>query len=273
MPDSPVRPGPPIPPSLADAPPVEDAARPAARGPYGLPFPRARVTRPVPERRTPVPAQSGPATSGAPARRPGPVLPRTMPVHEPPTALVAGPHRIVLVALVIVLVSGALWLDRDRHQPMAGYGVIPQPGAASVLESGLAVGDPAPNFRLLGADGEIVERSGLLGQPVLVHFWTTWCLDCAVELPAMQSLSDRYGDGLRVIGIDVGEPAGRVEAAAERHGARYPMLLDRDEEVSRAYGVTTYPATILIDAAGAIVSIHSEPVTAEELEDRIDALP
>jgi len=197
-----------------------------------------------------------------------------LPGLRPTVAPIASPQRIVLVALVTLLVTGALWADRGRHDPVAGYGVIPQPGAMSVaaLESGLDVGNLAPNFRLLDVDGEIVELSDLRGQPVLVHFWTTWCLDCAVDLPMMQELTVQYGDGLHVIGIDVGETAGRVDAAAERHGARYPMLLDRDEEVSRAYGVTTYPATVVIDPEGVVVSIQAGTATSDEVRNQVEAV-
>lgn len=197
-----------------------------------------------------------------------------MPDLGPTVAPVASPRRIVLITLVILLVTGALWADRGRHDPVAGYGVIPQPGAMSVaaLESGLDAGDPAPNFRLLGADGDVVELSSLQGQPVLLHFWTTWCLECAVDLPMMQELSGRYGEDLQVIGIDIGEPAGRVDAAAKRHGARYPMLLDRDELVARAYGVSTYPATFVIDAEGVIVSTQAGAVTIEEVRNQVEPL-
>lgn len=178
---------------------------------------------------------------------------------------------IVTISLVILLGAGALWADRGRHDPVAGYGPIPQPGEASVaLESGLDAGDPAPNFRLLGTDGEIVELSSLRGQPVLLHFWTTWCLDCAAEIPVIQDLSEQNGEGLQVIGIDVGEPPGRVEKAADRHGATYPILLDRDETVAAAYGISTYPATITIDADGVVVGIQAGPVAADELRNQIE---
>jgi peroxiredoxin len=197
-----------------------------------------------------------------------------LPGLRPTVAPIASPQRIVLVALVTLLVTGALWADRDRHDPVAGYGVIPQPGAMSVaaLESGLDVGNLAPNFRLLGVDGEIVELSSLRGRPVLVHFWTTWCLDCAVSLPMMQELSGRYGDGLHVLGIDVGESASRVETAAERHGAGYPMLLDRDESVAGSYGVTTYPATVVIDPEGVVVSIQAGTATSDEVRNQVEAV-
>jgi len=180
---------------------------------------------------------------------------------------------IVLTVLVAGLVAGAVWLDRDRHAPVAGYGPIPQPGATLATPgSSLAIGEPAPNFRLLDTEGNVVELSRRRGRPVLIHFWTTWCLDCAVDLPVLQDLSGHYGDYLQVLGIGVGEPAGRVEAAAGRHGANYTMLLDRDGSVAAAYGVTAYPVTVVIDAGGVVRAIHEGPVDIGGLQGQIEAL-
>lgn len=260
MPDSPARPGPPVPPSLA-ATPAETAGRSPARGPYGLPFPRARVTpAPPPERM--VTFQARPRRKVAHPQQPGPA---------PGTTRAPG---FLVIILVIVLVAGALWADRNRHDPVAGYGPIPQPGMSSVSGPGpgLQVGDLAPNFRLLGTDGDIVELASLRGQPVLIHFWTTWCLDCAADLPLMQDLSARYGEAVQVIGIDAGEPAARVDESAERHGVTYQVLLDRDEAVAAAYGVSIYPTTILIDADGVLHSIQAGPVAIDEVETGIDAM-
>jgi peroxiredoxin len=182
-------------------------------------------------------------------------------------------QRVALIAVVIALVASAFWLDRNRPAPVAGYGPILQPGGVTVVTgSGLAVGELAPDFRLRTTDGEIVELSSLRGQPVVLHFWTTWCLDCAADLPALQELAGAEGDGVTVLGIDVGEPAGRVQDAAARHGAGYPMLLDRDEAVAAAYGATAYPATVLVDASGVVQAIHQGPISPDELRSQVDDL-
>lgn len=182
-------------------------------------------------------------------------------------------QRIVSVMLVTVLVVVTLALDRGRHAPVAGYGPIPQPGATGpAAGSGLAIGDPAPNFLLLDTDDDIVELAGLRGQSVVLNFWTTWCLACPADLAVLQDLSAQADDGLHVIGIDAAEPAGRVQAATERHGVDYRMLLDRDGSVAAAYGVTGYPVTVLVDAEGVIQRIEDGPVNIDALRSAIDAL-
>ena len=179
--------------------------------------------------------------------------------------------RAGLIVLVAVFALGALWADRDLHDPVAGYGIIPQPGETSVPvpESGWQAGDPAPNFRLLSTEGTVVELADVRGTPVVLHFWTTWCLECASQMPTLQQHS--ADDGVRVFGIDVGETPGRVEEAASRNHITYEMLLDRDQEVAHYYGAWTYPVTIVIDANGVISAFLTGQVSADELQRHIEA--
>ncbi len=253
MSNSPARLGPQIPPSLAKTPVADEtsaqprgAARQSAPARPGPPAPRSQVRKPVIDTRRP------------PARR--------------RSATLLDPGRLGVIALVIALVVVAIWLDRDRNDPVAGYGIVPQPGTSEVatLQSALAVGDLAPNFRLRTTDGEVVELADFRGQAVVVQFWTTWCIECASEVPTLQQLSDGYADRAQVLGVDIGEGSGRVERAADEHGAQYPMLLDADEEVSRHYGAFDLPTTIVIDADGVISSIESGAMTAENLQNRLD---
>lgn len=184
------------------------------------------------------------------------------------------PRRVGALALVALLALGAPWLDRDRHEPIAGYGVIPQPGEVTVTAPGpaLVVGQQASNFRLLATDGEVVELASLRGRPVLLHFWTTWCLECTSAMPGLQQLATDRGD-LQLLAIDVAEDSGRAGDAADRLGVTYPVLLDTDEEVSHRYGVWEYPVTIVIDAEGVIVAIHAGPMPLDQVRAEVEALP
>jgi peroxiredoxin len=175
---------------------------------------------------------------------------------------------------VIALVVAAIWADRDRIEPVPGYGVVPQPGASEVvtLTAPLKVGDTAPNFRLRTTDGEALELADLRGQPVVIQFWTTWCIECTSELPTLQNLAGKYDGRAHVLGIDVGEQADRAEDAAREYGVTYPVALDADEEVSRHYGAYTLPTVIVIDANGVITSLASGSIPMDSLAPQLDAL-
>ena len=56
-----------------------------------------------------------------------------------------------------------------------------------------------------------------------------------------------------VIGVDTGETGDAREAAARfqaQHGLTYPILVDRDDSVQKAYGVQAFPTNVIIDRRG-----------------------
>ena len=56
-----------------------------------------------------------------------------------------------------------------------------------------------------------------------------------------------------VIGVDTAETNGPMEAAARfqaHHQLTYPILVDRDDTVQKAYGVHAFPTNVLIDRRG-----------------------
>jgi peroxiredoxin len=173
--------------------------------------------------------------------------------------------------LVVALVLAALWVDRDRHDPVPPYGIVLAPGFTSypALDGAPEAGDEAPTFLLPATDGEVVALADHRGEVVVLHFWTTWCLECRDEAPGLSELD--AGEGVTVLGIDVGELASRVETAASDLGMTYPVLVDADAEVALAYGVTEYPATVVIDAEGVIRGITYGPIPIAALAEQVAA--
>ena len=88
------------------------------------------------------------------------------------------------------------------------------------------------------------------GKAVLVNFWATWCAPCKEEMPTLQTLADLEGQDLVVLAVNVREPVPRVARYAQTTGLRLPVLPDPRGEVTRAWGMTVFPTTVLVDAAG-----------------------
>jgi cytochrome c biogenesis protein CcmG/thiol:disulfide interchange protein DsbE len=125
----------------------------------------------------------------------------------------------------------------------------------------------APGFSLPDLDGRKTSLESLRGRAVALNFWATWCPPCKEELPALAE-SWRATRGRCVEFVGITEESSREEAQAElrRHGVAYPVLLDADGEVARAFGVTGLPRTYLIDADGKIQKVFSGKVSRERLE-------
>ena len=58
---------------------------------------------------------------------------------------------------------------------------IATPTAAARLK----VGQPAPNFELVLANGQRLHLTDLRGQVVVLNYWATWCVPCRTELPLL----------------------------------------------------------------------------------------
>jgi peroxiredoxin len=98
----------------------------------------------------------------------------------------------------------------------------------------------------IGADSALAAHRG---RTVLVHFFATWCEPCREELPALRRLVERAGDQkLSVVAISVAEVPIRVRRFIEQMPVNFPILLDEDRAVSKAWGVHTLPTTFVLDA-------------------------
>jgi len=103
--------------------------------------------------------------------------------------------------------------------------------------SRLAVGDKAPAFSLLDADGNTVKLSDYEGRKVIVYFYpaamTPGCTKQACDF--RDSLAELNGQGIDVIGISPDKPA-KLAKFVERDELTFPLLSDPDKEVLTAWG-------------------------------------
>jgi thiol-disulfide isomerase/thioredoxin len=135
---------------------------------------------------------------------------------------------------------------RDFAATSAAIPSEPPPGFALAPWGG----GPLPPFTLDDhLTGKVRRPIALKGDVVLVHFFATWCEPCVPELASLQRLAHATrGAPLRIVAIDVGEVDLRVRAFFEKHPVAFPVLLDRDRAVARAWGVTALPTSFVLDA-------------------------
>lgn len=115
---------------------------------------------------------------------------------------------------------------------------------------------------LAGATGWLnsdpLTPSSLQGAPVLVEFWTFTCINWIRTLPYVRSWSEKYrDDGLVVIGVhtpefEVERGVAHIRRAAEEMGIRYPIAIDSDYRIWRAFDNNYWPALYFADADGQI---------------------
>ena len=111
----------------------------------------------------------------------------------------------------------------------------------------------APDFALPDLKNNTVKLSASHGQVRIVDFWATWCPPCIKEIPHFQALHDKYGDqGLKIMGIALGEEAGVVQPFVDRMNMTYTSLLG-DTRIAQQYGgINAIPTTFVIDKKGRV---------------------
>jgi thiol-disulfide isomerase/thioredoxin len=139
----------------------------------------------------------------------------------------------------------------------------------------LKVGDPAPPLAAaawLHWTGDAPSLGALAGKAVLLEFWGTWCGPCVRAMPAIQKLHDRYRErGLCVLAITY-ETAATVEPFLKQNAYTLPIGTDTEKRMVEAYGVRSWPTTILIDQEGKIAHVGS-PYDIDPALERVLGLP
>jgi len=89
------------------------------------------------------------------------------------------------------------------------------------------------------------------GSVVLVNFWATWCEPCRDEMVTMRKLQERLaGRPFVTLLVNYGESRIRVSEFVKRESIGFPVLLDPNQDASKAWRVRVLPSSFLIDADG-----------------------
>ena len=114
----------------------------------------------------------------------------------------------------------------------------------------------APDFTLHAVAGGNVRLSEHRGEVVVLSFWGSGCGTCRRQLDALnRSLATYRSAGLEVYGVGVDDSATRAYDYARGVPVGFPMLLDPDKVVGRAYRVDNLPMTVLIDRSGTVRNV------------------
>ncbi len=124
-------------------------------------------------------------------------------------------------------------------------------------------------FTLMNLEGTQTSLATVLqgNKVVLLTFFATWCPPCLEEIPDLIHLQDKYKDrSFTILGLDVGESRRKVSHFVEKMGINYPVVLDEDTDVARAYGVVGIPTSLLVSSDGRILGEY-HAATPELFED------
>jgi thiol-disulfide isomerase/thioredoxin len=111
-------------------------------------------------------------------------------------------------------------------------------------------------------NSEPLDPAALSGHVIVVNFWTLTCINWLRQEPYVRAWSRVYrDDGLVVIGVHTPEftfehEIDRVRQATDERGIDYPVAVDNDYEIWRAFDNHYWPALYFVDRDGIVSDQH-----------------
>ena len=137
--------------------------------------------------------------------------------------------------------------------------VVPQPAMSARTAQLPSMGDaPALSGAVEWMNSPPLSQATLRGKVVLVDFWTYTCINWLRTLPYLRAWAQKYKDqGLVVIGVHTPEfeferNVANVRKAVTGMKITYPVAVDSDSAIWRAFDNHYWPALYFVDAKGQI---------------------
>jgi thiol-disulfide isomerase/thioredoxin len=127
-------------------------------------------------------------------------------------------------------------------------------------------------------NSEPLTADALRGRTVAVQFWTYSCVNWLRTLPYVAAWAERYADrGLVVVGAHAPEfsfehDLANVRRAAADLGVTYPVVIDNEFAIWRAFGNHYWPALYLVDGKGQVRYEHFGEEAYAESEEALQGL-
>ncbi len=144
----------------------------------------------------------------------------------------------ILISLIAVGILGVIYIYQYQYH------------------RGPQVGSMAPNFTLEDLQHQSLSLESFRGKAILLNFWATWCGPCQMEMPSLESLYEKYRNrGFVVLGVSVDEEGwSAIQDFLKQVQISFPIVNDKNQDVSELYQTYRVPETYLIDSHGKIVS-------------------
>lgn len=126
--------------------------------------------------------------------------------------------------------------------------------------SAAEIGSKAPDFSGPTPEGNEESLADNMGKVTIVDFWAAWCKPCRAESPNLVKVYNEYKDkGLKIISVSLDRPGQKdkwVDAIKEDNLGQWTHISHLQfwqEPIARKYGVTSIPATYILNDQGVIV--------------------
>lgn len=167
------------------------------------------------------------------------------------------PLRLVVLSTSLALVAAVatyVVLDDDETTARPAVELTPSEDLPELTEVAFTT-----------YDGEQVPMASLLGSPTVVNFFASTCAPCVKEMPAIEEVHQAFSSQVAFLGLAVQDRPEDAQDLVEQTGVTYRTALDKDGSVLNALEGILLPTTVLLDADGEVVALHTGELTAHDL--------
>lgn len=131
---------------------------------------------------------------------------------------------------------------------------------SSAITSRLKTGIEAPNFVLKDLNDKDIDLASFRGKSsILIFFWVADCYACQIETSEITKLYPKFKEkNIEILAINLGDSKERAQSFVKRYNVNYPVLLDLDTNVGRAYKLIGVPTLVLVDQKGIVSFVENE---------------
>ena len=117
----------------------------------------------------------------------------------------------------------------------------------------------APDFEMIGVDGEKCRLSDFRGKLLFIDVWATWCAPCRKELPHMAKLKEHFkkDDRIEIISVSLDNNIKTWQKFLEKEKPTWKQfVVDKKahEIINKEYRIEGIPHFMLLDGEGRIVA-------------------
>ena len=175
--------------------------------------------------------------------------------------------RILPILLALVLLCGCGKTVTSNTTPTT------TPETTKPTET---VSAAAPNFTMYTLEGEKVSLDDFKGKPIVLNFWASWCGPCKNEMPELEAAYKEYGERIHFLMVNltdgVDDTVEKASTYIAQQGYTFPVYYDKDLSGATAYGVSSIPFTLFINAEGDIVAYYTGSMNKQILQSGIGML-
>jgi peroxiredoxin len=166
------------------------------------------------------------------------------------------------VLSLVILLSGCAGKDAVVTEPTSFQ--------LSQLPERIVLGSKMPALTVTAAGGETLQLEELLQQKkmVVLNFWFADCIWCIREFPVMEASYQNYKQDVQIIALNPYDSQQTVASFQQEHSLSFPMA-SCSHDLAMAFGINSYPTSVVIDREGRVCLIHSGAITQSRVFDNL----